>query len=393
LQRKEYINSQNHIVMRKIFTLVALLSALVFTAKAEVINGTCADTVNVDWSYNTDTKTLSFTLKGSDRWFIPDYGPSNKPWYAFIEDIEYLELPEGMTSIGAWAFSGAKSIKDVVLPQSLGLLEQYAFKDCYSIHTFAIGPNLSLIAQHALNGCYSLTNLYVPDNVQDILYEAFSMVPNVAYSEGRENRPAAGARTVDGIVEDPMVYDALDRTILSACSAVAEGYIRVKDGVKTISSDAFHTCFAITTVELPNSVEKVGSDAFEDCDAVETLIIGDGLLSSEMYAFSMKNLKNVVCKAVTPPDLGMNAFYATKVNTAVLYVPDESVEAYKTANQWKDFGTIMPLSQIPDGIIIPEGLDPITNDPSAITNKILRNGQVLILRGDRTYTVTGQEVK
>ena len=169
--------------MRKIFTLVALLSAFVFTAKAEVINGTCADTVNVDWSYNTDTKTLSFTLKGasSDRWFIPGYGPFDKPWQPYIAEIEFLNLPEGLTSIGAYAFSDAKSIKDVVLPQSLVHLNQYAFLDCYSLHTLAIGPNLALIAQHALNGCYSLTNLDVPDNVTEIKYDAFCMVPNVAY--------------------------------------------------------------------------------------------------------------------------------------------------------------------------------------------------------------------
>ena len=379
--------------MRKIFTLVALLSAFVFTAKAEVINGSCADTVNVDWSYNTDTKTLSFTLKESGKWIIPNYSPSNKPWFSFITDIEYLDLPEGLTFIGADAFSGAKSIKEVVLPQSLTELNQYAFQDCYSIHTFTIGPNLRLIAQHALNGCYSLTNLYVPDNVKDIRYQAFEWIPNVAYSEGREDRPMAGARTVDGYVEEPMVYNDANQTSLSACSAFAKGYIRVKNGVTSIDSYAFYSCFTITTVELPNSVEKVGQYAFDNCAAVETLIIGSGLRETDMYAFSMKNLKTVVCMAVTPPDLGRNSFYEAKVSEAVLYVPDESVDAYKAAGQWKDFGSILPLSQIPDGIIIPEGLDQITNNPSPVTNKVFKDGQVLILRGNKTYTLQGQEVR
>ena len=38
-------------------------------------------------------------------------------------------------------------------------------------------------------------------------------------------------------------------------------------------------------------------------------------------------------------------------------------------------------------------IDQITNDLSPTTYKILRNGQILILRGDKTYTITGQEVK
>lgn len=378
--------------MRKIFTLVALLCALVFTAKAEVINGTCGDTVNVDWSYNTETKALSFTLKGSDRWFIPNYGPLNRPWEAYIDEIESLDLPDGLTDIGEYAFSNCKSVKDVVLPQSITAIRQYSFQKCLSLHTFAIGSNISLIAQHALNGCYSLTNLFIPDNVTEIKYEAFYMIPNVQYSEGREDKYAAGARSVNGIVEEPMVYDPMDRTRLLACSAYAKGYVRVAKGVKSISPSAFNTCFAITTAELPNSVETVGRDAFEDC-AAETLIIGSGLLETDMYAFSMANLKTVVCMAVTPPDLGMNSFYKTNVGAAVLYVPDESVDAYKTASQWKNFGSIIPLSQIPSGIIIGEGIDQITNGQSQMTNKVIRNGVVLIERNGRTYTTSGQEIE
>ena len=42
---------------------------------------------------------------------------------------------------------------------------------------------------------------------------------------------------------------------------------------------------------------------------------------------------------------------------------------------------------------IATSLDQITNDQSPITNKILRNNQLFILRGDRIYTITGQEIK
>jgi len=38
-------------------------------------------------------------------------------------------------------------------------------------------------------------------------------------------------------------------------------------------------------------------------------------------------------------------------------------------------------------------LDHITNDPSAMTNKILRDGMLLIERDAKTYNVTGQEMK
>ena len=377
--------------MRKTLTLLALLCAMLLPTKAAVINGSCADSVNVNWSYNTDTKTLSFELTGSDKWFIPDYGPLNQPWKDYIDEIEYLDLPEGLSSIGCYAFSGAKSIKDVVLPQSLWALYQYSFYKCAGIHTFAIGPKLAIIAQHALNGCHSLTSLKVPDNVTDIRFQAFDRIPNVEYSAGRKDKPAAGARCVNGVVEDPLVYEDNSKTTIAACSAIATGYIRVLSGVKTINASAFYACLGVTAVELPNSAEKAGDRAFEGCDAMETLIIGSGLVETGMYAFSLKNLKNVVCMAVTPPDLGMNAFYDTKQDKAVLYVPDESVEAYKSASQWKNFGTIVPLSQIPAGIIIGEGVENTTVGEKA--TKRIANGQLVIEKNGVRYNAQGAVVR
>ena len=169
------------------------------------------------------------------------------------------------------------------------------------------------------------------------------------------------------------------KTVLNSC------------GFFNFGDDALYHCFNITTIELPNSVQEVGREAFAECDAVETLIIGSGLQETSMYAFNMKNLKTVVCMAVTPPDLGMNAFYKTKKANAILYVPDGSVNAYKEADQWEDFGTIKPLSEMPEGIVIGEGIDNISTATPA--NKIIRDGVVLIERNGHTYTTSGQEVK
>ena len=52
------------------------------------------------------------------------------------------------------------------------------------------------------------------------------------------------------------------------------------------------------------------------------------------------------------------------------------------------------IRAILDGVLgAPQDIETITNNQSPITNKILRNGQIYILRGDKTYTIQGQEVK
>jgi len=40
-----------------------------------------------------------------------------------------------------------------------------------------------------------------------------------------------------------------------------------------------------------------------------------------------------------------------------------------------------------------EGIDSVTGNPSPLTHKFLRNGQLLILRGDKIYTLQGQKVR
>ena len=41
----------------------------------------------------------------------------------------------------------------------------------------------------------------------------------------------------------------------------------------------------------------------------------------------------------------------------------------------------------------PQGIDQITNDQSPITRKVIKDGQLLILRGEKVYTMQGQEVR
>ncbi|MBQ2540823.1 MAG: DUF3791 domain-containing protein [Paludibacteraceae bacterium] len=40
-----------------------------------------------------------------------------------------------------------------------------------------------------------------------------------------------------------------------------------------------------------------------------------------------------------------------------------------------------------------QAIDQITDDQRPVTNKIIKDGQIFLLRGDKTYTATGQEVK
>ena len=367
--------------MKKMVSLCcAMLFAAVVTARAEVIEGNCTD--KLQWAYDTDLKSLTLTGRGP----IPELGLYNFPWEAYKYEVESLSLPEELTYISAYAFHSFKRLQSVVVPNNVSTIDQYSFQDCIRLRSVSIGTGVVMIGSHAFAGCHSLTHLVIPANVTEVKYRAFAEVPNVSY-EGT-NLGANYARCLEGVVDGPMVYENAGRERLNACSAIATGRIKVAETVTDVKESAFIGCFDITAVELPDNVSFIGKNAFTECDSLRTLIIGSGLTETDMYAFDSKNIRTVVCKAMTPPDLGMNSFYSVQKNKAVLYVPDESVELYGSASQWSDFGSIRPLSQWKDES---EDLNAVSSSAKRAC-KTLREGRIVITTDGKTYTLHGQEI-
>ena len=365
---------------KMVYLCCTLLCAAVLTARAEVIEGECTDTLR--WAYDTELKSLTLTGRGP----IPEMGLYNFPWNDYKAEVESLSLPDELSYIAPYAFHAFSRLQSVVIPNMVGTIDQYSFQDCVRLRSVSIGTRVTSIGSHAFAGCYSLTNLVIPANVLEVKYRAFADVPNVSY-EGT-NLGRADARCLNGVVDGPMVYENESRTRLAACSAIATGRVKVAETVTDINESAFIGCIDLTTVELSDQVSMVGKNAFSECDSLRTLIIGSGLIETNMYAFDAKGIRTVVCKALTPPDLGMNAFYSVRKNSATLYVPDESLAAYQTASQWEDFGTILPLSQWQD-----ESEDLNAASTSVVrAHKTLREGRVIITTEQRTYTLNGQEI-
>jgi len=71
-------------------------------------------------------------------------------------------------------------------------------------------------------------------------------------------------------------------------------------------------------VVIPSSVTRIGERAFFRCSS----------------------LKKLVCNATTPPACDYNVFEDVDQGLITLYVPQESLDAYKSAAQWKNFFNI-----------------------------------------------------
>lgn len=462
----------------KLINLLLMLVASVGTMYAE--SGTCG--ANLTWSLNTEDSTL--TIEGSGDMFISGM---SAPWKANASYVKSAILPDGLTSIGKYAFYECENLQSISIPSSVKNIGGAAFMDCKKLQSIVIPNGITRIEANTFDRCYKLENVIIPNTVTSIGMEAFShcealnniYIPSSVTKMERRAFKWCGISSVH--ITDIAAWCAIsfendDSNPLDGAKHLFIGDDEITDlvipeGVTSISEFAFHCAYGLKSVSFSNTVTSIGADAFRGTN-IENLTLENNIESIGDRAFYLCSyltnialpesvtylgkevffgcgfVTSITCRAVTPPTCGDNPF-TDKHKSLPLYVPVESVEAYKTADVWKEFTNIKPLIELvedeviieflnekseklhsetvklqkpvapaingftfvkwqvvagdfEDGITIQavyEANDP-TSAPSVYTNpsnpaqKLIRNGNVYILTDDsRTYTLTGQEVK
>jgi hypothetical protein len=164
--------------------------------------------------------------------------------------------------------------------------------------------------------------------------------------------------------------------------------IEIPNSVTSIGEWAFAGCYGLTSVTIGNSVTSIGSGAFYHCTGLTSVTIGNSVTSIGLSAFeSCSGLTSITCHALTPPTCDGYYVFNNVDKSIPLYIPEESVDLYKAAEVWKDFTNIQTIDET-------HSIGEVNQQPAANpAQKLIRNGNVYILTGDRTYTVTGQQLK
>ena len=144
------------------------------------------------------------------------------------------------------------------------------------------------------------------------------------------------------------------------------------NGIKSIAASAFAQCRSLSAITIPNSVESIGSYCFASCIALKNIIFPDKVVLLEKavcnncaklesvivkgniseiasYSFSGTSLRSLVLSGVDDvATLSADALQQTPIanGTGYIYVPDNLVDAYKSATNWSAYaGQIKPLSE------------------------------------------------
>ena len=122
----------------------------------------------------------------------------------------------------------------------------------------------------------------------------------------------------------------------SYCSSLTS--ITIPNSVTTISDNTFSDCSSLTSVTIPNSVTTIGSEAFSGCTNLQKVHIGKSVKAIGQWAFyNCTSITQISSEAVVPPTCGLYVFTDINKSKCKLIVPKNSLDAYKHADQWKDF--------------------------------------------------------
>jgi len=289
-----------------------------------------------DFTYEAANGEITITgFRGKGHVFIPDkfddlplpvrhIGPR-----AFEDNgmVLSIRIPEGVTSIGDFAFSGCSSLTSVTIPSSLVDLtninipsiieinvsdehESYASIDGVvfdkskklivlvpkGLTSYEIPYGVEALGEKAFYDCKNLINITIPNSVTSIGDNAFGQCVNLAsiaipISVTSIKRSAFYFCTSLTSVTIPNKVTSIE-SIFYCCTGLTDVFI--PDSVKHIGENAFGGCKNLTNVIIPNGVMSIGNNAFIDCVSLSSISIPESVKRIGMSAFSgCSNLESV----------------------------------------------------------------------------------------------------
>jgi hypothetical protein len=255
-------------------------------------------------------------------------GITNIPdsYFTNSANLENIAIPDNVTSIGSNAFNGIDNLTSVEFSESnLQSIGQYAFYSCDSLEEFNIPSSVTSIGNYAFDYCSSLREIVIPEGVTSLGTAVFRFCKSTSY------------------VYIPSSVTSITKDAFKGCTGTLEINCNVAGGYTTSSGPFYDHDFS--HIILGSSVLSVGKNAFYSGNKLETVTIGENVTSIGAQAFNTQSgkLTMLTSLAVTPPTISANSFPS---NITEVYVPDESLEAYKTATNWSGYADkIKPLSE------------------------------------------------
>lgn len=215
---------------------------------------------NISYSINDNvlaeflpaTQTLHVCGVGRSKYFN-----GQPPWGEIINHIRNIEIDDGITSIGGYAFKGCKMVKSVTIPDSVTEIKTSAFHNCKSLTSVTLPSNAVTIYDYAFGGCSSMKYVHI-DSLISWLSMDFTIVTASPLYGNEANLYIGGDIVTE--VDIPSGITEIKKFAFAHCRSLT--YVTIPDSVIAIGSNAFGSCFSLTDIYYNGTMAQWASIAF-----------------------------------------------------------------------------------------------------------------------------------
>ncbi len=246
-----------------------------------------------------------------------------------INDVVSLHIKNGTKYMDRGEFEDFVNLKSVIMPTSLTELAIDGFKNCHSLEQVELSDSLKIIPEGLFENCKTLKTIKLPDGLQKIGAYAFNgclaldsiFIPNsvIAISGGAFHTTAWYANKPDGMVYiNKVLYDHKG-VLYGNCADT------IKNGTQKICDWAFSSQPNLVALRLPKSIIEIGNYVFR----------------------ASPKFRKIIMFGDKPPKIKRFTFNNNRIS---VYVPDKSMEVYKSHEYWGKMD-IKPMSELSKGKI------------------------------------------
>lgn len=270
-------------------------------------------------------------------------------------NLSEINISQSIETVGKEAFHGTKWYSQRQQEDSLIYLDKilYDYTGEQAWDEVIIKPKTKCIVSGIFQNKSNIFSITIPPSIillEDEIFLGCTGIKNVIFEDGSKTLELGYNKSAKkGLFNDcPLEYVYLGRN-LNFKAGSSYGYspfnininnIVIGKEVTKIPKYLLYNCNKVISINIPKRIMSIGESSFRYCSGLTSITIPENVTSIEDKAFAdCSSLTTIACHAVTPPTIYSSTFYGVSKSIPV-YVPENSVNSYKSASYWKEFTNI-----------------------------------------------------
>ena len=295
-----------------------------------------------------------------------------------------ISIPHTVTSIGSDAFHYCQQLVSITFPDNLTTIWPNTCSNCTNLKSVHLPTNATSIKDAAFNVCSSLTEIHIPEKVTSLGWFSFGNCPDLdtVYCDA-PTPPTLDVQAFEGISEQAVLV------VRFACLASYQADETFTNSFAEITSYSIPSEISAATASIKWLPDTAAAEYIISVSTADTLyqqyqVDSTGDVVTQLKLPALRPMPQKKDTTISSTDYFVITLGGLTASTLYTYTIEgknrmnELVYLEQGSFQTKDIG---------------EGVSDATAEEPRRARKTVRNGQLLILREEKTYTVQGQEVK